>query len=265
MQVKVVNTKGEPVGKINLPEEMFVATGNLKLLSLAIRIYLSNKRRAQARAKTRGEVRGSGRKIWRQKGTGRARHGDAQAPIFVGGGVAHGPTGKENYKMEFPKSLRRKALLFALSQKLEKKELVVVDGLEEVEPKTSKIKKILKKVAGDVNRISIIVPEGNHSIIRGARNVKGMHLLSVKSLNAYDILTGGMMVVPKSALPSMEEIYTGTTEKSGGKQSRKKQEIQAFKPERIEKAVRRTKQGKNPRNTKKRETGQKRQGRKTRS
>src|SRR3990170_5938571 len=126
MLIQVLNTRGEPAGKTDLPEEIFAVKASPRLLAQAVRVYLANQRLAQARAKTRGEVKGSGKKIWRQKGTGRARHGDAQAPIFVGGGVAHGPTGRENYKLKLPKRLKRRALFAALTQKIEEKELVIV-------------------------------------------------------------------------------------------------------------------------------------------
>lgn len=207
MQNQVVNTKGEPAGKIDLPDAIFAAKGNPKLLAQAVRVYLSNKRHASPKVKTRGEVSGSGRKIWRQKGTGRARHGDAYAPIFVGGGIAHGPTGRENHKMKLSKVLRRKALLLALTQKLEAQELLVVDGLEEVKPKTKEMNRVVKKLAGDAKTVSLIVPEGNRSITRGARNIEGLHLLSVRTLNAYDILRGGKILVPKTSLAVIKDTF----------------------------------------------------------
>jgi len=208
MQSTVVNTTGVSTGKIDLPEEIFAQKGNLKLLSQAVRIYLSNQRHAASKVKTRSEVSGSGKKIWRQKGTGRARHGDAYAPIFVGGGIAHGPTGEQNYKMKLSKILRRKALLLALTKKLESKELVIVEGLEDVKPKTKQINQIIHKLAGDAKTVSVVVPYGNHSIIRGARNIEGIKLLPVMRLNAYDILWGGTLLVPKNSLTQLKETYS---------------------------------------------------------
>ncbi len=207
MQYPVVNTKGEPAGKIDLPGEIFAKKGSLRLLAQAVRVYLSNKRHAAARVKTRGEVSGSGRKIWRQKGTGKARHGDAYAPIFVGGGVAHGPTGEQNYKMKLSKILRRKTLLLALTKKLESNELVIVEGLEDVKPKTKQVNQVIKKLAGEAKRVTLVVPENSHSLIRGARNIKGVKLLSVETLNAYDILNGGKILLLKNSLFHLKDSF----------------------------------------------------------
>ena len=117
MKADLYTIDGKKAGKIEVPKAVFGAKVNEILLAQYRRVFLNNQRRAKPKSKTRGEVTGSGKKIWRQKGTGRARHGDRYANIFVGGGVAHGPTGKENYSLKLTRKMRQSALSSALSQK----------------------------------------------------------------------------------------------------------------------------------------------------
>ena len=124
--VTIYNVKGQSAGKVRLPKEIFGAKINRILMAEAVRIYLGNQRRAKAKTKDRSEVRGSRRKIWRQKGTGRARHGDRYAPIFVGGGRAHGPTGQENFRAKLTKKMKKAALFSALTTKQKQGEVLVV-------------------------------------------------------------------------------------------------------------------------------------------
>src|SRR3990167_4064766 len=130
------NLKGERQEKLNLPKEQFGVNASPSLLAQAVRIFLSNQRRAAAKTKTRAEVAKTTAKMYKQKGTGRARHGSYAAPIFVGGGVAHGPSGEQNYKMSLPVKMRRLALLGALSAKAEAKQVMVVTGCEKASGKT---------------------------------------------------------------------------------------------------------------------------------
>jgi len=204
---------GRKSGKIDLPKEIFAAEVNEKLMAQAIRVYLVNQRRAKAKVKTRGEVRGSRRKIWRQKGTGRARHGDRYAPIFVGGGRAHGPTGVQNYRLKMSKKMRRAALFSALTSKLKDGEVLVVKGLEEVEPKTKEMVGVLQKLSKNWNlepetwNLTIILPEAIDNLIRTARNIKGVSLAQANLLNTYQVLNGGKLILMKESVDKLKETF----------------------------------------------------------
>lgn len=215
--LQVLNTSGKSKGKVKLAKEIFSVKPNPKLTTQAIRVYLANNRQASAKVKTRSEVKGSGRKIWRQKGTGRARHGDRYAPIFVGGGIAHGPTGKQNTKLKLSQKMRRKALITTLSQKLNDQELVIVDGLDKLEPKTKiinqKLQNILKSSKKDIKKISIILSDKSQNIRQGSRNINSVTLLSAKNLNAYQILNSGLLIIMKDALDLIEQKYSKKNQK----------------------------------------------------
>jgi LSU ribosomal protein L4P len=137
----LLDINGKKVGTINLPPEIFAAEVNPPLMAQAVRVYLANQRKAHPKTKTRAEVNRTKAKWYRQKGTGRARHGSRAAPIFVGGGVAHGPTGEQNYQLKMPKKMKKAALFSALTSKFKEKEILVVKGLEKIEPKPKKWQK----------------------------------------------------------------------------------------------------------------------------
>lgn len=207
-KTKVYDTSGKPIGQTELPEEIFNAKINESLIAQAVRVYLGNQRRARAKAKTRGEVRGSTRKIYRQKGTGRARHGDKYAPIFVGGGKAHGPTGLENFALKMPKKMRRQALFSALTSKLKNKEVMVIDGLAKVKPKTKEMIKILQSVGWRTKgKVSLVLPAGLENVMRAARNIANLDLLQAGQLNTYRVLNGGRLLLMKESLKVMKEVY----------------------------------------------------------
>lgn len=206
-QVNVYATTGTATGKMTLPDNIFAAKVRPLLMAQAVRAYLSNHRIARAQARTRAEVSGSGKKIYAQKGTGRARHGDQYAPIFVGGGVAHGPKGNENYKLKMPRKMRQQALFSALTSKLKENELVIVGGLAKVEPKTGKLVKIFAKLKiNSPAKVMIILPKVLENVSRAARNIKGVKLLPVNALNTYEVLNGGKLVFMKEALEELKKL-----------------------------------------------------------
>jgi large subunit ribosomal protein L4 len=170
-------------------------------LARAVRVFLANQRRSRARAKTRGEVVRSTRKIYRQKGTGRARHGSKAAPIFVGGGVAHGPTGEQNYKLKMSRKMRQAAVKMALAYKLIQKEIWVVAGLKKIKGKTKEVEGVLKslKITG---KASLVLPEKWEELIQAARNLEELSLLPVKQLNAYAVLKGGKLILAQESVES---------------------------------------------------------------
>lgn len=210
IKIDVLNTKGEKVSKFSLPEFIFNAKINSSLVAQAVRIYLSNQRQASAKAKTRSEVNASGKKIYRQKGTGRARHGDRAAPIFVKGGKAHGPTGGQNYKLKLSKKMKKLALFSALTSKLKDKEIIVITGLEKIEPKTKKLVKIIKNLQldnGSLLKIAIVLPEIKENVIKAGRNIQGLNLLLANTLNTYQVLNAGKLIFMKESIDTLNKTY----------------------------------------------------------
>lgn len=205
-KVNVLATNGKKVGTVKLPKEIFGVEVNKDLIALAVRVYLANQRKARAKTKRRGEVVGSRRKIWRQKGTGRARHGDRYAPIFVGGGVAHGPTGREDWKLKLSKKMRCKALFSALTSKLKEGEIIVVAGLEKVKPKTKEMAKVLQRLTQS-RKLTVILPKRTENVIRAARNIKGVSLAQANLLNTYEVLNGGTLIFMKESVDKLEETF----------------------------------------------------------
>lgn len=206
--IDIFSITGTKKGKMSLPKEVFSAKINPSLMAQAVRIYLANQRRAHAKTKARGEVSGSGRKIWRQKGTGRARHGDRYAPIFVGGGVAHGPTGRENWGKALPKKMKKQALASALTSKLKDKEIMVIDGLENIKGKTQEMVKVLDKIGmRRKEKVLLVLSKSRQNIIRAVRNIPGVKIAQITSLNTYKILSGGKILFSKEAIKSLEEQW----------------------------------------------------------
>lgn len=209
-KVDVYTLKGNKSSqKIDLPKEIFAAKINSQLMAQAVRVYLANQRKARAKVKTRGEVSGSRRKIWRQKGTGRARHGDRYAPIFVGGGVAHGPTGQESYKLKMSKKMKKKALFSALTSKFGEKEVFVLGGLKKIEPKTKEMAKIIKNLKLSPFKVSLILPEVLENVIRAGRNIPDLKLMQANQLNTYEVLNGGKLIFMKESLEVIKKTFLG--------------------------------------------------------
>lgn len=176
---------------------------NPPLLTQAIRVHLSNQRQGTKHAKTRGEVTGSGKKIWRQKGTGKARHGDRQAPLFVGGGTAHGPKGNENYRRKLPKKMKRLALKAALSLKKASKQVVVIRDLKAVEPKTKALVMMLEKVIKGYKtgqKVTLVTTAAEFGRVkRAGGNITGIKVMRAQDANPYELWTGGTVVMSQEA------------------------------------------------------------------
>jgi len=206
-QVDVYSIKGTKKGKVSLPSSLFAAKINPTLMAQAVRVYLSNQRRAHAKTKTRSEVSRTKAKVWRQKGTGRARHGSRNAPIFVGGGVAHGPRGIQAYKKKLSRPMRRQALASALTSKFKEKEILVVDGLEKIEPKTKRMIKVLKALGlegKDLRKLLVLAPDAK-KVFSASRNIKEVTSVSASSLNTYQVLNAGKVIFVKNAIKTLEE------------------------------------------------------------
>ncbi len=214
--ITLYNINGEKTGTIKLPDSLFGVKFNKQLIAQAIRVYLSNQRQAPAKTKSRGEVTGSGRKIYKQKGTGRARHGDIKAPIFVKGGIAHGPTGKQNFKLKMSKAMKKKAFLSALSKKVADSQFIALEGLEKIEPKTKKMVQVLQTIQEKVVKnekkaklkATLVLPDMKaDNIVRSAKNISNLTIRSAKMLNTYDVLNNNLLIFVKDTVKALEEKY----------------------------------------------------------
>ena len=196
-------TASNKFSTVTVSDEVFGAAVNQDLLSQAIRVYLSNKRQGTSRVKTRSEVVGSRRKIWKQKGTGNARHGAKSAPIFVGGGVAHGPTGFENWDKSLSKKMKKKALISALSAQAEN--IVVADSFSEIEGKTKQAAQFLKSINVTGKKVLMILDAQSADVRTAFNNIPKVTLMQDALVNALDIAKADSIVMTKKALKNIEE------------------------------------------------------------
>lgn len=210
MPTKTKTRKSLPLKtKTTLPKQIFSVKVNPQLVAQAVRVYLSNQRQGTKKAKTRGEISGSRRKIWRQKGTGRARHGDRYAPIFVGGGVAHGPTGQENYKKTLSKKMRRQALLSALTIKAQDQAVIITPSLEPKTPKTKLMLKTLQQLTDyqSGQKLTLVLSEPSDTITRSSRNLPGVNTVLARNLHPYLVLNSHKLIFTKDSLNSLKETF----------------------------------------------------------
>lgn len=199
------NMEGAAIGEIELSDELFGAEINVAAMHLVVRSILANKRQGTQSAKTRTEVRGGGRKIYRQKGTGNARHHGNRAPQFTHGGVVFAPKPRD-YVIAVPKKVRRLAFKSALTSKLQANEIVVVDQLTLTEGKTKLMAATLKKLNAGKKAL-VVLPERDENVVRATRNLADADTTYVNTLNVYDILNAGKVILTKAAIQSVEEVY----------------------------------------------------------
>ena len=206
LNVQVFSTDGSEKGTMALPKEVFGQKVNKQLMSQFVRVYLANQRQGGANTKTRGEVEGSSRKIYKQKGTGRARHGSIRAHIFVGGGVVFGPV-SHDFSMTMPIKMKRKALGSALSAQLLSGGITVVEGFEKLEAKTKSMASSLHALGVDTKAL-LVLSNNASTVARITKNIEGVHMTPATSLNAYDVLTHKHIVFMKEAISLVQEIVT---------------------------------------------------------
>lgn len=199
------NMEGAAIGEIELSDELFGAEINVAAMHLVVRSILANKRQGTQSAKTRTEVRGGGRKIYRQKGTGNARHHGNRAPQFTHGGVVFAPKPRD-YVIAVPKKVRRLAFKSALTSKLQAGEIMVVDQLTLAQAKTQAMAEALKKLNAGKKAL-VVLPERDENVVRAARNLADADTTYVNTLNVYDVLNAGKVILTKAALQSVEEVY----------------------------------------------------------
>jgi len=205
----LLDINGKKVGTINLPREIFAAEVNPPLMAQAVRVYLANQRKAHPKTKTRAEVNRTKAKWYRQKGTGRARHGSKAAPIFVGGGVAHGPTGEQNYQLKMPKKMKKAALFSALTSKFKEKEILIVKGLEKIEPKTKKMAEFLtkSKIQSTKSKILLVLPKMLENIILAGRNLENFEISYSADLNTYQVLASDKLIFLPESVDKLKEVF----------------------------------------------------------
>ncbi len=205
MRVPVLNIRGEAVDEIDLRPEIFEASVNVPLMHQALMRQLANARLGTHKVKTRSENNRSKSKWYRQKGTGRARHGSRNAPIFVGGGIAHGPKPRK-YKKKMPRKMRHAALRSVLSVKARDQQIIVVDALDMERPKTKEMVQILQNLSVNESKTLILLPERNEAVERSSKNLQNVQYLRAHYLNVRDVLGSDYLVVPLGALEVIESL-----------------------------------------------------------
>lgn len=199
------NMEGKTIGEVELSDEIFAAPINEAAMHLMVRSYLAAQRQGTQSALTRGEVRGGGRKIYRQKGTGNARHHGNRAPQFKHGGVVFAPKPR-NYDLAVNKKVRRLAFKSAMTSKLNAGEIIVVDKLELKEAKTKLMAETLKNLQAEKKAL-VVLPEREENIVRATANLAQAKVSYVNTLNVYDILNADKLVMTVAAKESVEEVY----------------------------------------------------------
>lgn len=207
MIVKVLNQEGKEIGEARLPKEIFEVKMSSDLVHQIVLSQMANRRRTIAKTKTRAEVRGGGRKPWRQKGTGRARAGSIRSPIWRGGGVTFGPTTEKVFKKIIPKKMRRKALFMVLSAKAKENLLLILDKLEIKKLKTKSMVEILNKLFLEKGSGLVILPQKNENIIKAARNIPRIMTMQAKDLNVLDLLSYKYVLMPKEAIKIIKDTF----------------------------------------------------------
>jgi large subunit ribosomal protein L4 len=204
-KVTMLNMQGANAGTIELNDEIFAITPNEFAVHAVVKNYLANQRQGTQSAKTRGEVRGGGKKPFRQKGTGRHRQGHSTDPSQIGGGIVFAPKPRD-YRYTLPKKLRRLAMKSALSSKVAENQFVVVDELKFEEPKTKEMIKFLEAVKADKKAL-IITAEKDENVVKSAANIPGVRTALATTMNVYEIVNYTSFIVTKEAVELIEEVY----------------------------------------------------------
>ncbi len=207
MKVAVINQNGETVSEVLLPKDIFSVEMNADLVHQVASAQISNKRQKVAKTKDRAEVRGGGKKPWRQKGTGRARHGSIRSPLWKGGGVTFGPRPERVLKKKINKIMRRKALFMVLSSKVKDKKVLVLDDLKMEKIKTKLMAKILNKLFLSQGTGMVALPGKEDALVKSIRNIKGVKPISAKDLNVLDLLSYKYLLLPKESIKVIKETF----------------------------------------------------------
>ncbi|PIR89933.1 50S ribosomal protein L4 [bacterium (Candidatus Gribaldobacteria) CG10_big_fil_rev_8_21_14_0_10_33_41] len=210
MKYPVYNQKGEETGTMVLPKEIFGLKLNRDLVHQIVISQMANKRQILAHTKDRREVRGGGRKPWRQKGTGRARHSSIRSPLWRHGGITFGPTKQRVFKKEIPRKMRRKVLFMVLSEKAKKNLLIVLDKLTLDAPKTKIISEIIKKLPCQNQSNLITTPNYDKNIFLSARNLPKTMVIEARNISPLTLLSFRYLIMPKESIKVIKETFIKT-------------------------------------------------------
>jgi large subunit ribosomal protein L4 len=205
MKINVQDKKGAKVEEITLSKKMFENEPNEQLLAQYVHVYKSNQRQGTSSTKTRAEVRGGGKKPWRQKGTGRARHGSIRSPIWVHGGIAHGPKPKET-KRTLPKKMRKAAMLSVLSFKAKNKSIKVIDEIKMKKPKTKDMEKMFDKLKLE-GRVLVVTEKSDRNVVKSLSNIAGVEVATFDTVNVYQLLNSDSVLFEKGAVTNLEKRF----------------------------------------------------------
>lgn len=218
VKINVYNQEAKVVGEVELSDKVFALEANSDLIHQALVAQMSNERQVLAHTKTKSEVRGGGKKPWKQKGTGRARAGSSRSPIWVGGGVTFGPRKDRNFTKKINKKMKQRALMMVFSDRAKNDSLTVVDKLEMGEFKTSKMDSLLKGLEanfkkneeGKVGRRNILIINSGKSkeVLNSARNLPGVEVINLENINIVDLLAKKNFVLSQEAVKKIDEIYS---------------------------------------------------------
>lgn len=206
MKTKVYNLEGKETGEIELPERIFNVPANEDLIHQVAVAQMANSREVIADTKTRGEVRGGGKKPWKQKGTGRARHGSSRSPIWKGGGVTFGPTSDRNFTKRINKKMKAKALFMVLSEKLREEKIIVLESVKMSKASTKDMIKSLDKLSIK-SKALFALDKKEDNIVKSVGNISNISMIASDSINVVDILKNDLFIVNKEGLKKIEETY----------------------------------------------------------
>lgn len=223
-KIPVYNQEGKEVGSTELNPALFAVAVKPEVVRQAVIAQQANSRSVVAHVKTRAEVRGGGRKPWRQKGTGRARHGSIRSPLWVGGGKTFGPRNIRNFSQKINKKLKRKALAMALSDKAHSRQVIVLDQLVLPEAKTKLFAAILKKLPIKKPSVLTVLPAKDLTLTRASSNLPHAKTITANSLNIVDVLKHRYLLVPQASLPVMEKTFAAGAATSDQRPTTNKQQ-----------------------------------------
>lgn len=208
MTIDVINTAGKKVETMTLPKAVFEAQVSEQVIAQAVRVYLANQHQGSKKVQTRGEVNRTGAKVWRQKGTGRARHGSRRAPIFVGGGVAFGPNPTHSPKITLNKKAKKAALVGGLSAQAKAQNIIVLDATKGFDGKTKTAEKIFAAISGYAHQsndnITLVLPTAEKEILQAIKNLPGINITQTNRLNIFEILNSKKLILTKDAIKNLE-------------------------------------------------------------
>ena len=211
MKTAIYNQKGESVGEIELNPKIFEVKPNQHLLAEAVRISQANSRQGGGHTKTRGEVRGGGKKPWKQKGTGRARVGSIRSPIWRHGGVTFGPRSNRNWELKINKKAKTAALFMSLSDKAKENQLIIIDQIALDKPKTKEFVALLKDLRLKIKELGrkqlLVMPKKDDKLMRSSRNLQSINSVLANSLNIVDVLKADTIIALKDSLGVIEKTY----------------------------------------------------------